>query len=162
VNIPVPAAELALNWLKNHDSTFTDEQWQTLLRISHGAPLVAAQLGEEGLQQQQQLLRDIAALMRAQANPITMAMEWQSFDLKSVLLQIQAMMQAKISKLLQSETEISAALIQQYWHIVDCITHTIKLISSQNNPNKTLLIEDFMVKIMQYASQIQQIQGMYR
>ncbi len=162
VTIPVPAAEIALSWLKNHDANFTDEQWQTLLRISHGAPLVAAELGEAGLEQQQQLLRDIATLMRGQANPVTMAVEWQSFDLKSVLLQIQAMMQTKISKLLQSETEISAALIQQYWHIVDCITHTIKLISSQNNPNKTLLIEDFMVKIMQHANQIQQLQGMYR
>lgn len=162
VTIPMPAPEVALSWLKNYDSTFTDEQWQTLLKLSHGAPLVAAKLGEAGLQQQQQLLRDITALMRAQANPITMAVEWQSFDLKSVLLQIQAMMQTKISKLLQSESEISVAIIQQYWHIVDCITHTIKLISSQNNPNKTLLIEDFMVKVMHYANQIQQLQGRYR
>lgn len=162
VTIPVPTPEMALSWLKQHDATYTDEQWQSLLKLVHGAPLAAAELGEEGLQQQQQLMRDIAALMRAQANPVTMAAAWQSFDLKSVLLQIQAMMQTKITKLLQSETETSSAEIAQYWHIVDCITHTIKLISSQNNPNKTLLIEDFMVKIMQHATQIQQLQGMYR
>jgi len=162
VTIPVPVMAMALSWLKTQDASFSDEQWHTLLKLTQGAPLAAVDLGEAGLEQQQHLMRDIASLMRAQANPITMAAAWQSFDLKSVLLQIQAMMQAKISSLLQNDAEISAAVIAQYWHIVDCITHTIKLISSQNNPNKTLLIEDFMVKIMQHASQIQHLQGMYR
>jgi DNA polymerase III subunit delta' len=34
----------------------------------------------------------------------------------------------------------------------------MKLLSSQNNLNKTLLMEDLMVTIMQHASQIQQHQ----
>jgi DNA polymerase-3 subunit delta' len=162
LSIPVPSAELALNWLSTQDTGFSTEQLQTLLRLSHGAPLAAMELGEAGLQQQQQLMQDIALLMRGQANPVTMAAAWQSFDLKSVLLQLQSMMQAKVSKLLQSDADVSSAILRQYWDIVDCITHTIKLISSQNNPNKTLLIEDFMVKVMQKANQIQQLQGMYR
>jgi DNA polymerase-3 subunit delta' len=162
ITIPVPTTDSALAWLQTQESSFTTEQWQTLLKLSYGAPLAAVELGEDGLQQQQQLMHDIALLMRAQANPVKMAAAWQSFDLKSVLLQVQSMMQIKISSLLQNDATISLALIKHYWAIVDCITETIKLISSQNNPNKVLLTEDFMVTVMHHANQIQQLQGMHR
>lgn len=162
VVIPVPSSDEAIDWLKNTEATHTDEDWQLLLKMTHGAPLAALALGETGLTQSRQINQDIALLMRCQANPVQLAAEWQQFDLKSVLYQIQAMMQLKITSLLTRDDATSTAILRQYWAIVDCITHTIKLISSQNNLNKILLIEDFMVTVMQHANQIHSFQGAHR
>lgn len=162
VVMPVPTSEQALDWLRGSDQQLEDEQWQALLKMTHGAPLAALSLGEQGLQQNQQVMNDIASLMQGRANPVQMAADWQSFDLKSVLYQIQSMMQAKISRLLLADDAVSIAIVRQYWAIVDCITHTIKLISSQNNLNKVLLIEDFMVTVMQHAAHIHKLQGTHR
>lgn len=162
VVIPLPTKQQALAWLRDNGQQLADEQWQALLKMTHGAPLAALSLGEQGLQQSQQISNDIASLMQGRANPVQMAADWQQFDLKSVLYQIQSMMQAKISRLLLADDAVSAAIVRQYWAIVDCITQTIKLISSQNNLNKILLIEDFMVTVMQHAEQIHKLQGTHR
>jgi DNA polymerase-3 subunit delta' len=160
--IPVPDQLQSLDWLSKQSPSRSAEDWQLLLKLCHGAPLEALANAESTLEQSQVITRDIASLMKGQANPVQMAAHWQQFDLKSVLYQLQNMMQAKIESLLLSENTVSAALIKQYWAISDCIIDTIKLISSQNNLNKILLIEDFMVTVMQHADQIRLIQGTNR
>lgn len=160
--IPTPDPEQALVWLQHTDMQFTQEEWQSLLKLSQGAPLTAMALGEAGLQQSRQITQDIALLMQAKANPVQMAADWQQFDLKSVLYQIQNMMQVKISSLLLGDATVSDVILRQYWAIMDCISDTIKLISSQNNLNKILLIEEFMVKVMQHANQIHQLKETHR
>jgi len=160
--IPVPDEELSLDWLNQHQTDHDKKAWQTLLKMVQGAPLQALEIQEQGIAQTQTIIKDIAILMKSQANPVQMAASWQQFDLKSVMYQIQSMMQAKIESLLLAEKTVSTLLIKQYWAISDCITDTIKLLSSQNNLNKILLIEDFMVTVMQHADQIHLIQGSNR
>lgn len=155
--IATPDTEQALAWLQHTDMQFSEQEWLSLLKLSHGAPLAAMAAGETGLQQSRQVTKDIGLLMQAKANPVQMAAEWQQFDLKSVLYQIQNMMQTKISHLLLARDNAPDVILRQYWAIMDCITDTIKLISSQNNLNKILLIEDFMVTVMQHANQIRQL-----
>jgi DNA polymerase-3 subunit delta' len=157
VVIATPDTEQALAWLQHTDMQFAEEEWLSLLKLSQGAPLAAMAAGENGLQQSRQVMQDIALLMQAKANPVQMAAEWQQFDLKSVLYQIQNMMQTKIHQLLLAEDRVHDQILRQYWAIMDCISDTIKLISSQNNLNKILLIEDFMVTVMQHADQIRQL-----
>ncbi|MCX4191295.1 DNA polymerase III subunit delta' [Methylophaga sp. OBS1] len=160
--IPTPDKEAALAWLQHTDMSFSEDEWLSLLRVSHGAPLAAMAAGEAGLQQSRQVTHDIALLMQAKANPVQMAADWQQFDLKSVLYQIQQMMQTKISNLLIRDEPVPGVILRQYWAIMDCISNTIKLISSQNNLNKILLIEDFMVTVMQHADQLHQLKETQR
>ncbi len=160
--IPTPDSQEALAWLEHTDMQFSEDEWLSLLKLSHGAPLAAMAAGEAGLQQSRQVSQDIALLMQAKANPIDLATDWQQFDLKSVLYQIQHMMQSKITSLLLSDARVPEMILRQYWAIMDCISDTIKLISSQNNLNKILLIEDFMVTVMQHADQIHQLRETYR
>lgn len=162
VAIPLPSTQAALDWLATTETSYSEEDWKALLKMTHGAPLAALAAGEAGLAQSRQITQDIAQLMRCQANPVQMAAAWQQFDLKSVLYQIQSMMQTKITGLLAKDSMVPASVVRHYWAIVDCINHTIKLISSQNNPNKILLIEDFMVTVMQHADQIHLLQGTHR
>lgn len=156
--MPVPDEAKAVDWLSQQSPEQALKVWPTLLKMAQGAPLQALSIQEQGLEQNQTIIKDIASLMNGQANPVQMAASWQQFDLKSVMYQIQMMMQMKIESLLLAEKTVLTPLIKQYWAISDCITDTIKLISSQNNLNKILLIEDFMVTVMQHADQIHLIQ----
>ena len=160
--IAPPNEEESLDWLEQQAPRHDRKTWQSLLKLAHGAPLHALDNEEHSLIQSQTIIKDIAALMKGQANPVQMAANWQQFDLKSVMYQIQNMMQIKIESLLLADNPVSITLIKQYWGISDCIKHTIKLISSQNNLNKILLLEDFMVTIMQHADHIRLIQGSNR
>lgn len=160
--IAVPNEEESLDWLVEQAPKHDRTTWQSLLKLAHGAPLQALDSEEQSLIQSQTIIKDIAILMKSQANPVQMAANWQQFDLKSVMYQIQTMMQAKIESLLLADNPASTTLIKQYWAISDCIKHTIKLISSQHNLNKILLIEDFMVTVMQHADHIRRIQGSNR
>ncbi len=158
----VPDEAQSLMWLNEQESQHDNKAWQALLKLAQGAPLQALAIQEQGLAQTQTISKDIGLLMKGQANPVQMAASWQQFDLKSVMYQLQSLMQSKIESLLLAENKVSGQLIKQYWAISDCIIDTIKLISSQNNLNKILLIEDFMVTVMQHADQIRLLQGTNR
>ena len=156
--MPAPDAETAQGWLLEQSPELSAADCQSLLKLTHGAPLQALAIREYGLAQSQQISRDMGLLMKTQVNPVLMAAQWQNYDLLSVMQQIQNMMQAKITSLMTGEAPVSQALIKQYWALTDCILHTIKLLSTQNNPNKILLIEEFMVSVMQHAQQIRLLQ----
>jgi DNA polymerase-3 subunit delta' len=157
ISVSTPDHTIALEWLKKL-SDLSEQDLTTLLNLAHGAPLAALEIGEEGIEQSKSVFSGMVALMRCKANPVQLSAQWQSFDLISVLHQLQAMIQTKLVTLLDKQEIPDPALIKHYWGISDCIIHTMKLLSSQNNLNKTLLMEDLMVTIMQHASQIQQHQ----
>lgn len=155
--MPLPTIDTAISWLQQADSSLDEAQWRQLLKVCHGAPLAALELGETGLAQCRQVTEDMGLLMQCRANPVQLAASWQQLDLTQALQQIQGMMQTKLGSLLTGDNSVSKGLIRQYWAIADCITETLKLISSQNNLNKTLLIEDFMVTVMQHADKIHKL-----
>jgi len=157
ITISRPEYALAAKWLQSQ-SDWNQQEIETVLKLAHGGPVAALDIGEEGIEQSKQVFRGMAALMRAEANPVQLASQWQAFDLISVLHQLQAMIQTKLASLLDGKEQLESHLLKHYWAISDCIIHTMKLLSSQNNLNKTLLLEDLMVSIMQHARQIQQHQ----
>lgn len=160
--MPVPPTEQATDWLERQQPGRDPKQWQALLRLCRGAPLAALAAPDEGLAQLQHVRADFASLMRCEANPVQLSTRWQQFELASVLYQCQDMVQLKLRSLLVEGRMLSTAVMKQYWAIADCITDTLKLISSQNNLNKALLIEDFMVTVMQHAGRIRQLEGAHR
>lgn len=157
ISVARPEHAVATAWLQQQ-SEWSQQEIAIVLKLAHGAPVAALEIGEEGIEQSKEVFRGMAALMRAEANPVQLTSEWQAFDMVSVLHQLQAMIQTKLVSLLDGKDQLESHIIKLYWAISDCIIHTMKLLSSQNNLNKTLLLEDLMVSIMQYARQIQQHQ----
>lgn len=153
IKLATPQHDDAMNWLADTLPELDVEARQKLLNIAHGAPLLAAALSQDGLQHYQQIQQDMAAIMRANANPIQMAASWQQFDLIAVMHQLQTMVQTKLRQLMTKDNRDNQPQVLAYWAISDCITDTIKLLSSANNLNKTLLTEALIVKLMQHAKQ---------
>ncbi len=154
ISVPTPDRDIATAWLSKQ-CDWSGQDIDSALKLAHGAPISALQIGKEGIEQSKQVYSGMASLMRGEANPVQLTSLWQGFDLSSVLHQLQAMIQTKLVSLLNGKEYTESSLLKHYWAISDCIIHTMKLLSSQNNPNKTLLLEDLMVSIMQHARQIQ-------
>ncbi|MDQ7073525.1 MAG: hypothetical protein Q9N32_08875 [Gammaproteobacteria bacterium] len=107
-------------------------------------------------EQYQQLERDFEALLAGQANPITLALSWKELDLSQVLHYFQQLLKKQLTQLLKTQQHIKITIISFAFfrcQMSDCITDTIKLISSPNNVNKTLLTEDFIVSVMTISQQ---------
>ena len=145
-----PDRPQALDWLQQQANISQRDDWNSLLDITNNAPLAAVQVAETGVEWIQQIDTDFRHLIEGRWNPVEMASRWQNFDLIKVLQQLQRWTQQQISDGLIGEKSGSRrSQVSLHWQLADCILSTIKLISSQNNFNKTLLIEDFMVSVKQ-------------
>ncbi|MCX4189254.1 DNA polymerase III subunit delta' [Methylophaga sp. OBS3] len=138
-----PSLEQAKSWLQGEQIAISETQLQQLLPLSQGAPLMIKQMLEANYDELcAQVNADFEQLLTGKANPIQMSSLWQEHDLLTVLNILQYSMKNKLIS--QPESQDSRGL----WQIMDCIQQTIKLVSSSNNYNKTLLIEDFMISVM--------------
>jgi DNA polymerase-3 subunit delta' len=100
---------------------------------------------ESGYQSQvQQVSSDFEKLVQQGINPVQLASEWLQYDLTSIMNQLYHLMLARISL---ANKALSSLTQPNDWAIVDCIIQTTKLISSQNNLNKQLLLEGFLVDV---------------
>jgi hypothetical protein len=59
----------------------------------------------------------------------------------------QVVHQKVAERLTSNKNNVDSLSNTQDWKIVDCIVETTKLISSQNNVNKQLLLERFLVEL---------------
>lgn len=131
-------------WLKQQGATISDRQLQQLAPLAKNAPLMLKQMLAEGYDGLcEQLQADLQLLRQGRANPVQMAASWQQHDLLTIMHILQYDLKSQLIK--QPDTAETVML----WQIMDCIQATIKLVSSSNNYNKTLLIGDFMVSVMQ-------------
>lgn len=155
-HLNIPDYGAAIEWLKQNDVTCTDGDLDKLIQLAKGAPLAAkALLEQQGIEQYRQIEQDFSTLLSAPVNPVALAASWQQLNLITVMNQFQLMIKERIlSTLMNNENHQQSNSLMTYWQIADCIIATIKLLSSQNNLNKTLLIEDFIVSIMQLSEQI--------
>lgn len=142
-----PSDETGLRWLNDLNPSLTEDRASTLLQLAQGAPLKALTLAEEDLSAISQLSADIKALIRGHLQPIELAPKWVETDTLLILRQFQQMVQSRIQQHLLETSVTPAMSLSAYWHVADCIKETIKLISSSNNLNKTLLIEDFLLQV---------------
>jgi DNA polymerase III subunit delta' len=145
VALSVPNPDETVNWVQQQGS-FDSAIIEQLLPLAKGAPLaVIEMLQADILQQIQQIEADFKSLLHGQVNPVIMAKDWQQYDLNMVFNHLQNLVKKNII-ILQKQANTQGT--KRSWHIYDCIIAVIKLISSSNNINKTLLIEQFMVSIM--------------
>lgn len=143
--LPSPTVETSLSWIQQQGE-FSHSEIEQALVISKSAPLAAlALLTDNSLAYLEQVSRDFTALIQDKANPIQLAQQWQHYDLKLVLNYLQFRLKERIIANSKQENLRSNS---HNWLIYDCIIKTIKLLFSSNNINKALLIEQFMVSVM--------------
>jgi len=143
--LTAPERTVTVKWCLQQGD-FDRTMIEQVLPIAKGAPLKVLELLEtEVLSIIQQLDTDFKTLLQGSANPIYLAKEWQKYDLSMVFNHLQLLIKKQI--MLNENTSP-----KRYWAIYDCIIATIKLISSSNNINKILLIEQFMVSVMKQDS----------
>lgn len=146
IKLDAPDVRVTKSWLKQQQLTIDDPTLELLLSLSNGAPLATLAMIEMNLSEKiQELSKDFELLLKGQANPIDMTKHWMQHDLILLFHHLQHIIK---TKLLASETELNTLNSKRYWYIYDCIISAIKLTSSPNNINKVLLIEQFMVAIM--------------
>lgn len=151
---PTPAT--ALDWITHHTDYKADSSTlEKLLQLAKGAPLAVIDMLNEGmLEQYKQIEEDFNLILQNKVNPIVLAATWLKYDLLTVLNQLQYLIKDRMVLLITNPPNDSVDLSKKnlYWQISDCITQTIKLISSLNNINNTMLIEDFIVSVMRIAN----------
>ncbi len=151
-----PTSDQAFEWLTNSAVNKVDsETLAKLLQLAKGAPLaVIDMLNGNMAEQYLQVEADFKLILQNSANPIALTATWLKYDLVTVLNQLQYMIRERMIKSFVNSPEITVdqAKISLYWQISDCIVQVIKLVSSQNNINNTLLIEDFIVSVMRIAN----------
>ncbi|HSG93073.1 MAG TPA: hypothetical protein VK999_05115, partial [Methylotenera sp.] len=145
---PMQSPENAMteNWLKQQGTDISTSQLAILHPLAKGAPLMLQQLQQNGVDVlSEQLQQDLQLLMQGKANPVQLTASWQPYDLLTVMHIL--FYEVKNQLTLQP----NAAEAGMLWQIIDCIQSTIKLVSSSNNYNKTLITEDFMVAVMRIS-----------
>lgn len=151
MHMTAPDYSITLPWLSSQGISTDIEQLQKLASLTLDAPFaIVTALETNEWQRYQQLQQDFDLLLQHQANPVQMASQWQQYDLLKVMHQLLSTIKIRLKQHYSGYAEVSKT--QQYWQIVDCIVNTIKLVSSSNNYNKTLLIEDFMVSVMRISN----------
>jgi DNA polymerase III subunit delta' len=152
IHMTTPEFNQAMEWISQYSDYQKDNVPQKILQLAKGAPLAAIEmLNAQGVEQYQQVDQDFNDILSTRVNPVMLAAKWQKFDLTQVINQLQYNVKDRIISI-QMEVNnkpASRAENKQLWKVMDCIIETTKLLSSQNNINKTLLIESFIVTIMQ-------------
>jgi DNA polymerase-3 subunit delta' len=141
VPLNVPSSNESIAWIQG-EGDYDKANIEKALTLAHSAPLSALSLlTNDSLAVLEQVSIDFTKLLQQKANPVQLAQQWQQYDLALVLRYLQLRLKDRIVKQnLRSNS--------QNWQIYDCIIKAIKLLSSSNNINKILLIEQFMVSVM--------------
>jgi len=145
VTLSAPSSDVAINWLQQQAS-IDEQEISTLLQLAKGAPIATLELLESDIiNTLQKVDHDFESLLKRNANPVALAKDWLQYDLLMVLSYLQTQLKKRII-LMQNQADNSSS--KEFWTIYDCIIAAIKLTSSANNINKTLLIEQFMVSVI--------------
>jgi len=145
ITFNVPDTKSAFSFVQQ-SSVLKEHDISTLLELAKGAPLAALTLHESNIiEHLSQLDKDFESLLAKQANPVSLTKSWLQYDHLIVFNYLQNTVKKKLIQLQNKDDKTKS---KQYWVIYDCIIEAIKLTSSSNNINKTLLIEQFMVSIM--------------
>jgi DNA polymerase-3 subunit delta' len=150
IHIKTPSMDETIQWLaENGKQTHTDPLFEQYYSLAKGAPLAITELMEsDAVMQFQQVNNDLETLFKQRINPIETAGNWLNFDLSLLMQQCYQVVHQKVAERLTSnKNNVDSLSNTQDWKIVDCIVETTKLISSQNNVNKQLLLERFLVEL---------------
>ncbi|MFW5450868.1 MAG: DNA polymerase III subunit delta' [Methylophagaceae bacterium] len=145
LTLSAPEPAVTTSWLQQQGA-FSEREIQPLLPLANGAPLkVMLMLEQDAATIIEQVGSDFNLLMSGDVNPVSLAKDWQQYDVLMVFNHLQNLIQRRI---VEERNESNSVKTKSYWYIYDCIIAAIKLISSSSNINKVLLIEQFMVSVM--------------
>ena len=146
--LTIPDTDIATRWLQQQG--IAHDTIAPLLALAKGAPLKALAMAETDiLLNMNKIEDDFTLLLQGNGNPVALAKEWQQHDLIVLLSYFQSL----IKKRLLDQHAKDIACNERYWYIYDCIVATIKLTLSPNNINQVLLIEQFIVSVIQHDYQ---------
>ena len=151
ISLTVPTNKQAIEWIEEQEGkTYEEIEIKRALSLANGGPLEALSLlSSESLEILEQITKDFNAVLGGVANPVILSQKWQQYDLGMVLHYLQLKLKQRLIKNINNS---GSSIVHNDWAIYDCIINTTKLLSSSNNLNKTLLIEQFMVKAMKLTS----------
>jgi len=136
----------ALQYIQNLGLSADQDNIERLLKLAKSAPLKVIELLESDVIQQVQAIEaDFEMVLKGQGNPVQMAQNWQKYDLQLCFNHLQTLIQQRLVNL---KDTLHSQQAEHYWYIYDCIVKSIKLTSLSNNINKILLIEQFIVSVM--------------
>ena len=147
-----PSTQEALSWLTTQGVNEPNNGLEKILQLTGGAPINVLDMLDNNMTEQcQQLEQDFDTLLLGQVNPIALAGSWKEFDFSQVLHYFHYLLKQRLIALMKTQKQNVKQ--KHYLKIADCIMSTIKLTSSLNNVNKTLLTEDFIVSIINLTQQ---------
>jgi len=147
MHLTAPDHQSTLQWLDSQQVNVDAAQLEKLASLTLNAPLaIIKALESNEWQHYQRIQQDFEHLVNQSINPVQLATQWQQYDLVKVMHQLLLNIKIRLKQHYSGQNKLEH--LQRYWQIADCIINTIKLISSQKNYNKILLIEDFMVSVM--------------
>ena len=151
ISLTVPTNKQAIEWIEEQEGkTYEEIEIKRALSLANGGPLEALSLlSSESLEILEQITKDFNAVLGGVANPVILSQKWQQYDLGMVLHYLQLKLKQRLIKNINNS---GSSIVRNDWAIYDCIINTTKLLSSSHNLNKTLLIEQFMVKAMKLTS----------
>ena len=151
ISLTVPTNKRAIEWIEEQEGkTYKEIEIKRALSLANGGPIEALSLlSSESLELLEQITKDFNALLGGVANPVILSQKWQKYDLAMVLHYLQLKLK---QRLIRNINNSASSIVLNDWAIYDCIINTTKLLSSSHNLNKTLLIEQFMVKSMKLTS----------
>lgn len=142
----LPSESDAYEFIKQASNDIDEHTLKRVLSLAKGAPLRALELLDSDIIKQiQDIEDDFELVVNGRANPVQLAKKWQEYDIALTFNHLQALIQQRLGLALDKLSTVEA---KRYWYIYDCIVAAIKLISSSNNINKILLIEQFIVSVM--------------
>jgi DNA polymerase-3 subunit delta' len=148
--VRAPESSRALAWLQQKYPHVDEQTLTKILAMVGGAPLAAEAWLDLDSDVLDQVKQDFISVLRGQANPVAIAAVWQQHDLLMIFRYLRSYVAQQITQRLSGdESQKNPEKMRIWWQIDDCILHIMKLLSSQNNFNKTLLIEEFIVSIKQ-------------
>jgi DNA polymerase-3 subunit delta' len=148
-----PSTEQALEWLATQNINNQNDELEKILQLASGAPIKVLEMLDNDLSDHyQQIERDFDEILSGQANPIALAASWKDFELSEVLHLLHYFLKDRLVELMT--TKQKSTKNRHYFKISDCIMSTIKLTSSLNNVNKTLLTEEFIVSVMKISKSL--------
>jgi DNA polymerase-3 subunit delta' len=140
-----PDKVVVQQWI-NEQTQIESSEFEKLHYLSNGAPLTLLSMFENNVSELvERISSDLECLLVGKGNPIQMAKVWTGYDLTLVYRQLQYQIRIKIDKAIEEQNHLVG---QRLWYIYDCIVRSIKLTSSPNNINKTLLLEQLIIAVM--------------
>ena len=83
--LPLPTRSEALTWLKKNSKNSQNNNFEELLKLSHGSPIIALEMPDKILQEKNDFSKDVFSILKQDKSIIEIAKKWEKYDLETLL-----------------------------------------------------------------------------